>query len=90
MCDNMPAGKECLCCEELNKLDWMLRTLRCITQHEDFASLCLNSTQEEMAGVGVRRVIPARVVTFIRMHFPEETAEYVECQESNDGPQWSV
>ena len=29
-------------CQETNKLDWMLHGLRYITQHEDFASVCLN------------------------------------------------
>ncbi|XP_062523092.1 uncharacterized protein LOC134197757 [Corticium candelabrum] len=41
-CGIMPTGKECLCCQEIDELDWMLHGLRCITQHEDFASVCLN------------------------------------------------
>ena len=41
-CGIMPTSKECLCCQEMDELDWMLHGLRCIIQHEDFASVCIN------------------------------------------------
>ena len=41
-CGIVPTGKECLCCQEMDELDWMLHSLRCITQHKNFASACLN------------------------------------------------
>ena len=38
----MPSEAECLCCQEVDTLDWKLHGLECITQHDGFQSVCLN------------------------------------------------
>ena len=35
--------QESVCCQEMDELGWMLHAfLGCVTEHEDFAPLCLN------------------------------------------------
>ena len=44
-CDNcavMPIVKECLCCREIRKLEWLMEDIGCITSHPDFATVCLD------------------------------------------------
>ena len=42
MCSAMPTAAECLCCQEVHELAWKLQDLLWITQHENFAAVCLN------------------------------------------------
>ena len=42
MCAAMPSAVECICCQEIDELNWKLHGLACITEHGNFSSVCLN------------------------------------------------
>ena len=41
-CAAMPSAVECICCQEIDELNWKLHGLACITEHGNFSSVCLN------------------------------------------------
>ena len=53
LCDIMPTARECLCCQEMDKLGWIQGEVPCITQHEEFSSICLNPDVLQTAAVTI-------------------------------------
>ena len=55
-CSIQPTIVECKCCKECDRLlSSRLHKIDCITQHEEFATLCLNTTVLETAFILHRR-----------------------------------
>ena len=41
-CVLMPTIRECICCKEMNSLQWKLESIKCIGEHPEFRIVCLH------------------------------------------------
>ncbi|XP_062500751.1 P2X purinoceptor 7-like isoform X2 [Corticium candelabrum] len=60
LCIVMPSITECICCKEVDALNWRLHGVRCATAHDSFHTVCLHYEVLRTA-VGVMNVSPGSI-----------------------------
>ena len=60
LCIVIPSITECICCKEVDALNWRLHGVRCATAHDSFHTVCLHY-EVLCTVIGVMNVSPGSI-----------------------------